>query len=126
MKFFKCNICGNVVELLVSGGGTLVCCDEPMELLVPKTTDTGNEKHLPVATLEGNKLTVNIGSIEHPMEAAHHIDFVLIKYNNVVERHDFAVTDKPEYTFTINEDFTEIEVYENCNIHGLWKTIVTK
>lgn len=126
MKFFKCNVCGNVVELIVKGGGQLVCCNESMELLVPKEQEAGNEKHLPVANMEGNQLSVKVGSIEHPMEEAHHIEFIVIKYNNHVERKNLKYTDKPEAVFTINEECDEIEIYEFCNLHGLWKTVFTK
>ena len=126
MKFFKCNVCGNIVELIVKGGGKLVCCNQSMELLVPKEQEAGNEKHLPVATLEGNELLVKVGSVEHPMEEEHHIDFIVIKYNNHVERKDLKHTDKPLAVFTINEAFDEIEIYEHCNLHGLWRSIFKK
>ncbi len=126
MKFYKCNICGNVVDLVVEGGGTLVCCGEDMELLTPKEMEEGSEKHLPVATLNGNKLTVRVGSVPHPMEENHFINFILLKYNGKVGRKDLNPGEAPEKTFTIDEDFTEIEIYEYCNVHGLWKTTFRK
>ncbi len=126
MRFFKCNICGNIVELVVKGKGQLVCCNQPMEELKPKEQDQGLEKHVPIAMLKDNKLTVRVGSIEHPMEEKHFIQFIVIKYNNHVERKNLNYSDKPECTFEINERFDEIEIYEYCNIHGLWKSSFKK
>ncbi len=126
MKFYKCNICGNLVELIIEGGGELVCCGEPMEELMPKQTEEGNEKHLPVVTAEGNNILVKVGSIEHPMTEAHYIQWIYINYNNKFQRIKLNSNDKPEAVFTVNEEFNTLEVYEYCNIHGLWKTIYKK
>lgn len=126
MKFYKCNVCGNVVDLIVKGGGVLVCCNQSMELLVAKEQEAGSEKHLPVVSVEGNKVIVKVGSIAHPMEEAHHIEFIVIKYNDQVERRNLKYTDKPEAEFIINEEFSEMEIYEYCNLHGLWKTTFNK
>lgn len=122
MKYYLCEICGNLVGLIKSGGGKLVCCGEPMTELIPKTTEEGSEKHLPVVTVEGSKVTVNIGSVEHPMTEEHHIDFVTIYYNNRAQRFNLSHTGKPVATFTIDEEYSALEVYSYCNIHGLWKT----
>lgn len=122
MKLYRCNICGNIVELIVKGKGTLVCCNENMEELVAKTDDVGNEKHVPVVTYNNNILTVNVGSIEHPMEENHHIEFIIISYNNKTKRIDLNPSDKPVGVFEIDENVEEIEVYEYCNVHGLWKS----
>lgn len=126
MKLYRCNICGNIVVKIVNGGGKLVCCNEPMEELVPKTQDMGTEKHLPVATMEDGKLNIKVGSIEHPMEENHFIEFIAIYYNNKYQIKKLNYTDKPECTFIIEEDVSEIEIYEYCNIHGLWKTVINK
>lgn len=126
MKFFKCNICGNFVGVIKDGGGTLVCCGEPMEEVVAKTIDEGKEKHLPIVERKNNKLYVKIGEIPHPMTEAHYIEWVAIKYNNTVQRKKLKYTDKPELEFDISEDYNEVEINAYCNIHGLWKTIYKK
>lgn len=122
MKFYRCNICGNLVEVVNDGGGELVCCGEPMEELNAKTEDEGREKHLPVVEKAGSKLEVKVGSVAHPMTEAHYIQFIVVKYNNKVLKVKLNYTDKPEATFEIEESATEFEVYEYCNVHGLWKT----
>lgn len=125
MKVYKCNVCGNVVEMMVEGGGTLVCCDEEMELLTAKETDEGNEKHLPVITIEGNTVIVKVGSIEHPMVENHSIQFIQINYNNKKERILLKPGMKPEAVFNVQET-GPIMIFEYCNLHGLWKTSVYK
>ena len=120
MKFFKCNICGNLVELITNGGGELVCCEEPMEELIPKTKDEGNEKHVPVFEKENGKVTVKVGSVPHPMEEKHYIEWIIVKHGDKIERITLNHNDQPEGIFyNIEDDITEI--YEYCNIHGLWK-----
>jgi superoxide reductase len=126
MKLYRCNVCGNVVELLVSGGGTLVCCGEDMEELVAKEGNESNEKHLPIVGADGNKVTVKVGSIAHPMMEAHYIQWIVIFYNNKIQRVKLNYTDEPKAIFTVDEDYKEMEVYEYCNIHGLWKTTYKK
>lgn len=126
MKFYRCNICGNLVELINEGGGELVCCGEPMEKLEAKTEDEGKEKHVPVVEKEGDILKVKVGSVPHPMTEAHYIEWIVIKYDNKVQHIKLKYTDSPEATFIVDKDASEIEVYEYCNIHGLWKTIYKK
>jgi superoxide reductase len=121
MKYFLCNICGNLVELITVGGGELVCCGEPMTELVPKTDDVGNEKHLPVVEINGSIVTVKIGSVEHPMTEEHYIDWISIFYNNKCQRVKLNHTEKPVAVFEIDEEYNTLEVYSYCNIHGLWK-----
>lgn len=122
MKVYKCNICGNVVELLENGGGELVCCGEAMHEMTAKTTDEGNEKHLPVVSVEGNKVIVHVGGIDHPMLENHYITKIFVVYNNKVLRKNLKYTDQPHAEFVLDEEFNTLEVYEYCNIHGLWKT----
>lgn len=122
MKIFKCNICGNIVELIEEGGGELVCCGEPMELMTEKVTEEGNEKHLPVAEIKDNVVTVKVGSVEHPMIDAHYIQWITVKYNNKKQTKRLFPNELPVAKFIIDEDFDKIEIYEYCNIHGLWKS----
>jgi len=117
--FYRCEHCGNVVALLVKGGGTLVCCGEPMSKLVAKTADAGLEKHVPVISHEKGKLLAKCGSIPHPMTAVHHIEwFALVSDNKVsfVYLPHEGVEAKAEFP-----DVAHGTVYAYCNLHGLWK-----
>lgn len=126
MKYFVCEICGNLVELIEEGGGELVCCGQPMKELKAKTNDEGNEKHLPVISDEGSKIYVKVGSIEHPMTEEHHIEWIAIYYNNKTQKIKLDHNSKPEAIFEITENYDSIQVYSYCNIHGLWKTEIKK
>lgn len=126
MKVFKCKICGNVVELLETGGGELVCCGQAMEEQVVKSVDEGNEKHLPVVTVDGRKVVVHVGSVDHPMIENHYITKIFVVYNNKIIRKNLEYTDQPHAEFTLDEDFDSLKVYEYCNIHGLWMTEYTR
>lgn len=126
MKVYKCRICGNVVELLENGGGELVCCGEPMELLVAKTGDEGLEKHVPVVNVDGRNVKVHVGSIDHPMLENHYITKIFVVYNNKILRKNLNYNDIPGAEFVLDEDFTSLDVYEYCNLHDLWKTTYTK
>ena len=86
-QIYKCSVCGNIVEVLFAGGGTLVCCGKPMELLTEKTKDEGFEKHLPVIEKEGNIVKVKVGSIPHPMEEKHYIQWIEIVADGKISRH---------------------------------------
>lgn len=126
MKIYKCEICGNLVYLLEDGGGTLTCCDEPMTLLEAKEADMKLEKHVPVINVSGNHVTVTVGSTIHPMEEKHYITKIFVKYNNKVVTFDLHPNEKPVVEFDILEEFNKLEVYEYCNLHGLWKSEYNK
>lgn len=121
-EVYKCNVCGNVVELLIVGGGELVCCGQPMELLVEKTEDVGNEKHVPVVSIEGDVVSVKVGSAEHPMEENHYIALIeVLGDGRVIAGTQLLPGDKPEAEFCIKgADGYAISARELCNIHGLW------
>ncbi|MBW3012316.1 desulfoferrodoxin [Candidatus Woesearchaeota archaeon] len=121
-EVYKCEICGNVVSVEIAGAGTLVCCGKPMELLHEKTVEQeGKEKHVPVVEAAEGKVTVKVGSVPHPMEEAHFIQFVQLMQNGkVVAEKQFMPGDKPEAVFCL--DSTEgVYARELCNLHGLWK-----
>lgn len=120
-KFYRCNHCGNLFGVINDAGVTPVCCGEPMQLLKANTEDAAQEKHVPVIERDGNKVTVKIGSVEHPMVDEHYIMWVLVTNPaGTTERHEFKPGDKPEATFYIHEDEGPITAYEYCNLHGLW------
>lgn len=119
-QIYKCNICGNIVEVLHAGVGQLVCCGQPMELLKEKTEDVGQEKHVPVVEKTGTGVKVKVGSVPHPMEEKHYIEWIEIIADGGVHRKFLNPGDKPEADFGINAG--EIWAREYCNVHGLWKS----
>ena len=119
-QIYKCNVCGNIVEVIHTGVGELVCCGQPMELLTEKTRDVGLEKHVPVIEKVGDKVKVKVGSVPHPMEEKHYIEWVEIIANGKICRKFLKPREKPEAEFETTAK--TIEAREYCNIHGLWKT----
>jgi len=117
----RCNICGNMVEVLHSGVGTLVCCGQPMELLEAKTEDVGMEKHVPVIKRTDGTVKVEVGSTPHPMEESHHIEWIEILAEERVYRRHLKPGDKPEAEFRVEAG--EIKARGYCNIHGLWESM---
>ncbi|MDD4785224.1 MAG: desulfoferrodoxin [Candidatus Shapirobacteria bacterium] len=119
-QIYRCPICGNIVELLHAGNGQLVCCGQPMELLVTKDTDIGFEKHVPVITKTNTETIIEVGSIPHPMEEAHYIEFIEIIADGKVYRQFLKPGDKPIAIFKIQAD--NVQAREYCNVHGLWQS----
>ena len=122
MKFYKCEICGKIVAMVKETPVDTMCCGQAMRELVPGTTDGAAEKHVPVYTVEGNTGKVKVGSAEHPMTDAHHIEWIAIETENGNQRKELKPGDKPEATFALVPRDKVKSVYEYCNIHGLWKT----
>ena len=118
-QIYKCNICGNIVEVLHVGAGQLVCCGQPMELLSEKTEDIGREKHVPIIEKTEKGILVKVGSVPHPMEEAHYIEWIEIIVDGKYCRKFLKPGDKPEAFFEVTAE--KIEAREYCNIHGLWK-----
>ena len=118
-QIYKCNICGNIVEVVHPGAGQLVCCDQPMELLEEKTEDQGLEKHVPVIEKTERGFKIKIGSTPHPMEESHYIEWIEIIADGRTYRKFLKPGDKPEAKF--NFETNTIEAREYCNIHGLWR-----
>jgi len=119
-QIYRCNICGNIVEVLHTGRGTLVCCGQPMELLKEKTEDVGLEKHVPVIEKTESGIKVKVGSIPHPMEEKHYIEWIEIIADDKVYRRFLKPGMEPEAEFDVKAE--RIEAREYCNIHGLWKS----
>jgi superoxide reductase len=119
-KFYICKHCGNMFGAILSGG-TPVCCGEQMTELVPNTVEASAEKHLPVVTSVDNGIEVTVGSAAHPMEEAHHIEFVYVETGRGGQRKSLKAGEKPSARFSFVDD-APVAVYAYCNIHGLWKT----
>lgn len=123
LELYKCSICKQIVEVVLPGYGTLVCCDKDMDLMVANTVDASTEKHVPVIEVEGEEKTIRIGQTPHPMEDAHYIQFI-----EVISNDDRYV--KRKYLFPHEEPMMKlkckcedgIKARELCNIHGLWST----
>ncbi|MDR2520072.1 MAG: desulfoferrodoxin FeS4 iron-binding domain-containing protein [Eubacteriaceae bacterium] len=121
MKFYKCSVCGNIVEAISESKGHLSCCGKPMEELAANSTDAAKEKHVPVVTREGGTIVVKVGEVEHPMTAEHLIQWIAICQSGKMQRVELNAQCTPMATFAI-DSIEAIEVYEYCNLHGLWKT----
>jgi superoxide reductase len=119
-SIYRCNVCGNIVEVLHVGGGILTCCNQPMELLVEKSSDVGLEKHVPVIEKTATGVIVKVGSVPHPMEEKHFIEWIELIVDGVVYRKFLKPGDAPEATFMVAG--TEFSAREFCNLHGLWKS----
>ena len=119
-RFFRCEHCGNMVGLIDNKGVPLVCCGTPMTELVPNTVDASQEKHVPQVTKTETGISVQVGSVLHPMEEAHHITFIFVETENGGQRKCLKVGAEPKHDFTFIDD-KPVAVYEYCNLHGLWK-----
>ena len=119
-KFFVCKHCGNMIGLLHDAGVPMMCCGEKMVELVPNTTYAAQEKHVPVGTVEGNKVVVNVGSVDHPMLDEHWIQWVYLETDKGGHRKVLNPGEKPNVVFALTEDEKPLAVYEYCNLHGLW------
>ena len=120
-KFLKCNHCGNIVAAVKETGVPVMCCGEAMAEIVPGAVDASQEKHVPVYNVEGNKVTVVVGSVEHPMQEEHWIEWISVQTNKGNQRKVLKAGDAPKAEFYIAEDEIVEVVYAYCNLHGLWK-----
>jgi superoxide reductase len=120
MGIYKCETCGNIVEVLHDGPGELVCCGKPMILLTENTVDASKEKHVPVIEKTAKGYKVKIGSIPHPMEEKHYIEWISLCADGITYRKFLKPGDTPEAEFCI--DAKSVTAHELCNIHGLWKS----
>lgn len=121
MKFYICRHCGNIVTKLTSSKVPLHCCGQPMELLEAGVTDAATEKHVPVVTVEGNLVKVDVGAVPHPMVEEHFIQWVAVETERDALVHWFHPGEAPEAVFALAEGQQVKAVYEYCNLHGLWK-----
>ncbi len=118
-QIYKCEVCGNIVEVVHTGAGELVCCGQPMALLAEKTQDQGQEKHVPVVEKTDTGLKVKVGAVPHPMEPDHYIEWIEVIADGVSARRFLQPGQPAEAEFNITADNIQVRAY--CNIHGLWQ-----
>jgi len=119
LQVYKCEVCGNIVEVLHGGKGLLVCCGKPMKLYVENTVDAAKEKHVPVQEKTANGIKVKVGSVAHPMEEKHYIEWIEVLVNGKAYRQFLKPGEAPEASFNLQAEKTVAREY--CNLHGLWK-----
>lgn len=120
LKFYKCNVCGNIVCKIEDSGMPMTCCGKQMTELRPGSTDGALEKHVPVYCKIGDEICVRVGEVLHPMEDFHHIVFIVLETNRGFYVHRVAEEDEPTTCFSIDEDERVWGVYEYCNLHGVF------
>ena len=121
MKFFICEHCGNLVGVINDSGVPMVCCGQKMTQLIPGTVEASVEKHLPVVTVDGDKVKVEVGSVAHPMAEEHSILWVYLQTDKGGQRKNLKVGEAPVAEFSLLEE-KPVAAYAYCNLHGLWKT----
>ena len=119
LEIYKCNLCGNIVEVLHGGDGELVCCGEPMQKLAENTTDAAKEKHVPVIEKVDGGYKVSVGSVLHPMVEDHYIEWIELLADGKAYRQFLKPGDEPIATFGV--EASNVSAREHCNKHGLWK-----
>jgi superoxide reductase len=121
LQVYKCGVCGNMVEVVHVGSGTLVCCEQPMNLLTENTTDAAKEKHVPVIEKTKDGYKVSVGSVAHPMEEKHYIEWIELIADGIAFRAFLKPGDSPTAEFKVSA--SRVTAREYCNLHGLWKSI---
>lgn len=119
LEVYKCELCGNIIEVLHGGAGELVCCGQPMVHLVENTVDAAKEKHVPVVEKVAGGVKVKVGSVPHPMEEKHYIEWIELIVNGKAERQFLKPGQAPEAVFKVEQK--NVTAREYCNLHGLWK-----
>lgn len=122
IKISQCKTCGKVVEVLKDAPVPLLCCGDPLEELIPGTSDGAAEKHVPIAEVQDGKVMISVGSVDHPMEETHDIEWIYLCTDKAVHRKELHPGDAPKASFVLGQGEKPEEVYAYCNLHGLWKT----
>lgn len=121
LRFFVCEHCGNMVEMVKSSGVPMMCCGQKMTEIIPGTVDASREKHVPVYEVNGNTVLVRVGAAEHPMQDVHYIEWIALQTKQGAQRKELKPGEKPEASFALCEGDEVVAVYAYCNLHGLWK-----
>ncbi len=120
LKFYKCEHCGNVAVKVYDKKVPLMCCGEKMVELTANTTDAATEKHVPVVAVDGAKVDVVVGEVEHPMTEEHLITMIVLETKKGFQVAELTAEDAPKASFAVAEGDEAVAVYEYCNLHGLW------
>ena len=120
MMFYRCEHCGNIIDFLDASGVQVVCCGDKMKELIPGTSDGAAEKHVPVITMDGAKVTVMVGEVAHPMLEEHHIEWIVLETKKGSQRVYLDPKGEPKAEFMLTDGDEVVAAYEYCNIHGLW------
>ena len=123
MKVYKCLRCGNMIQMVKESGVPVMCCGNKMEELVPNTVEASEEKHIPVIDVAGDKVTVTVGSVEHPMVDEHYIEWIYLETENGGQYKELKPGESPKATFVLEDD-KAVAAYAYCNLHGFWKAEV--
>lgn len=121
MKYYQCETCGQMVEIVKKKGCPIMCCGKPMSEIIPGTTDASLEKHVPVYEMKDGKVYVTVGSVEHPMIPEHYIEWISLQTRQGSQRKALSPGDAPKVCFSICEGDEVEAVYAYCNLHSLWK-----
>ena len=121
-KYYICKHCGNIYAAVKQTKVPVMCCGAKMEEIIPGTVEASLEKHIPVYKVEGNIVTVTVGSVEHPMQDVHYIEWIILETNLGYHQAKLNPSQKPEATFVLNEGEEVVKAYEYCNLHSLWAT----
>ena len=121
LKFYRCPVCGQIVAIVKEPGSPLICCGQEMQEIKAGTSDGAREKHVPVYEVKGNIVTVNVGSVDHPMLPEHYIEWIVLRTTSGNQRKALKPGDAPKAVFAICEGEKVEEVYAYCNLHSLWK-----
>ena len=124
MKFYVCAHCGNIITFVKDSGVPVVCCGEKMQEIIPGTVDAAVEKHLPVVSVEGSQVTVQVGSVEHPMLPEHFIEWIVLETSTGSQMKALTPGEKPQAVFAPADGEKAVAAYAYCNLHGLWKAEV--
>ena len=123
MKFYVCEHCGNIIEYVKQTPVPVMCCGQKMTEMIPGTSDGALEKHVPVVILDGDTVTVEVGSVEHPMVKEHYIQWIAIETTRGKQMVKLEYTDRPRAEFKLAEGEAFVTAYEYCNLHGLWQSV---
>ena len=121
VKYYICEKCGNLVELINASGVSMVCCGQKMTRLEPGVVEASHEKHVPVVNVADDSVTVNVGSVIHPMSKEHSILWISLETDRGVYRRELSPDDAPKASFKLSDGEVAKTVYAYCNLHGLWK-----